>query len=229
MGNRFKDISAMDKKLVAANLPSLKLNGTAFYRYYFKRVLDITFVLLTAPITLPILIMTAILVGKDGSSPFYRQQRIGLNGKPFSILKIRTMVQNADQKLVQYLDENPEAKVEWDTAQKLKEDPRITPIGNFLRKSSIDELPQLWNVLLGDMSLVGPRPMMVEQKELYPGTAYYKMRPGITGPWQISDRNETTFAERATYDTTYYSNLSFKTDMLILVRTVGVVLKCTGY
>lgn len=219
----------MDHKVVNTNLAPLSIHRTVFYREHFKRVIDIAFVILTAPISLPIILLTAFFVGRDGSTPFYRQQRVGLNGKSFSILKIRTMVPNADKKLAEYLDENPDAKHEWDTTQKLKQDPRITPIGRFLRKSSIDELPQLWNVLIGDMSIVGPRPMMVEQKELYPGVAYYKMRPGITGPWQISDRNETTFAERAIYDTAYYGKLSLKTDMGILARTIGVVLRCTGH
>lgn len=229
MENRFRATAAMDNKLANTNSPSLSMHETTFYRDYFKRVLDIAFVILSAPIALPIILLTAIIVGRDGSAPFYRQQRIGLNGKNFSILKIRTMVPNADEKLAEYLDENPAAKHEWDADQKLKHDPRITPMGRFLRKSSIDELPQLWNVLFGDMSVIGPRPMMVEQKQLYPGIAYYKMRPGITGSWQVSDRNETTFAERATYDTTYYRNLSLKTDMGILARTVVVVLRCTGY
>lgn len=226
---RFKDISAMDDKLVSANLPLLSMHGTSWYRDFFKRGLDILFAVLSAPIALPILAVVALLVRRDGSTAFYRQWRVGKNGKEFSILKVRTMVPDADSRLAEYLDENPLAKREWETTQKLKDDPRITSIGRFLRKSSIDELPQLWNVLLGDMSLVGPRPMMVDQKEMYPGLAYYELRPGITGPWQISDRNQTTFAERAKYDTTYYSNLSFKTDFGILGRTIGVVLRCTGY
>jgi len=226
---RFKDISAMDDKLVNTSLPLLSMHGTSLYRDFFKRGLDILFAILSAPIALPILAVVALLVRRDGSTPFYRQLRVGKNGKEFSILKVRTMVPDADSRLAEYLDENPLAKREWETTQKLKDDPRITSIGRLLRKSSIDELPQLWNVFLGDMSLVGPRPMMVDQKELYPGLAYYELRPGITGPWQVSDRNETTFAERAKYDTTYYSSLSFKTDLGILGRTIGVVLRCTGY
>jgi len=105
---------------------------------------------------------------------------------------------------------------------------RASRLRQFLRKSSLDELPQLWNVLIGDMSLVGPRPMLLEQQELYPGSAYYALRPGLTGTWQISDRNLSTFAQRAEFDADYERRLSFGTDLRILVATVGVVLRATG-
>src|SRR5690606_30267059 len=123
---------------------------------------------------------------------------------------------------------NPEAKAEWELTQKLKNDPRITRFGHFLRKTSLDELPQLWNVLRGDMSIVGPRPMMLEQAQLYPGADYYHLRLGVTGLWQISDRNNSTFAARATFDARYAAELSLKGDISIIARTVGVVLRCTG-
>ena len=115
-----------------------------------------------------------------------------------------------------------------DHNQKLKDDPRVTRLGRLIRKTSLDELPQFLNVLKGDMSVVGPRPMMVDQKALYPGTAYYSLRPGITGFWQISVRNESSFAERARFDTDYLRKLSFGTDLAVLWRTVSVVLKGTG-
>jgi lipopolysaccharide/colanic/teichoic acid biosynthesis glycosyltransferase len=143
--------------------------------------------------------------------------------------KIRTMVPQADRLLEAYLAENPEVRREWDLTQKLKCDPRITRFGGLLRKTSLDELPQLWNVFVGNMSLIGPRPMMVDQEGLYPGTAYYALRPGISGPWQVSKRNESSFAERAKYDTDYYLGLSFRGDLKILAQTVGVVLRSTGY
>jgi lipopolysaccharide/colanic/teichoic acid biosynthesis glycosyltransferase len=139
------------------------------------------------------------------------------------------MVPGADALLEYHLRKNPEARREWDETQKLKNDPRITRIGAFLRKSSLDELPQLWNVLRGEMSLVGPRPMMVDQRTLYPGTAYFDLRPGITGLWQISERNETSFAERAVFDNRYLASLSLSLDVSILLRTVSVVLRGTGY
>ena len=138
------------------------------------------------------------------------------------------MVSNADALLEQHLACDPAAREEWNRTQKLRHDPRITPIGRMIRKSSLDELPQLWNVLVGDMSLVGPRPMMVDQQEIYPGTAYYALRPGITGFWQTSVRNESSFAERAGFDAAYLRDLSFRTDLHILMRTVRVVLRGTG-
>ena len=113
--------------------------------------------------------------------------------------------------------------------QKLKNDPRVTKIGQLMRKASLDELPQLWNVLAGEMSLVGPRPMMPEQKNLYPGKAYYSMRPGLTGLWQVSQRNASSFASRADFDTSYAGQLSLRTDLGIIFATVGVVLRGTGY
>lgn len=138
------------------------------------------------------------------------------------------MVPDAEAKLQAYLDANPEARAEWDSKQKLNADPRITKIGRILRKTSIDELPQLFNVLSGDMSLVGPRPMMPCQQALYPGHGYYRLRPGLTGSWQVSERHTSTFAERATYDDDYDEKLSFATDVGILAKTVGVVLRGTG-
>jgi len=131
--------------------------------------------------------------------------------------------------MTEHLTASPAARAEWDSTQKLKNDPRITRFGQFLRKSSLDELPQLWNVLLGDMSLVGPRPMMTSQQSMYSGTAYYALRPGITGYWQTAGRNATTFEARAGFDTAYEADLSLGTDVKLLVQTVGVVMKATGY
>ena len=199
------------------------------YRNCIKRILDVLFVLLSVPVTLPLIGIIMLIAACEGVSPFYTQLRVGRGGRSFKLLKIRTMVLDADALLAAHLAENPEARAEWEQTQKLKNDPRITRIGKFLRKSSLDELPQFWNVLRGEMSLIGPRPMMLEQKPLYPGVAYYRLRPGITGSWQVSDRNESSFAARAKFDTDYDSTLSFMTDLDIFVRTLGVVLRCTGY
>jgi lipopolysaccharide/colanic/teichoic acid biosynthesis glycosyltransferase len=138
------------------------------------------------------------------------------------------MILDADQKLETYLASDPAARAEWDEKQKLVHDPRITRVGRLIRKSSLDELPQLLNVLMGDMSLVGPRPMMPDQRALYPGRAYYDLRPGITGPWQVSERNETSFADRARFDDKYHHDLSLATDLRLLGCTVKVVLRATG-
>lgn len=210
--------------------PSTKQAPTSFqpYRDGFKRVLDVTLVLVAAPLVLPVIALLAVLVALDGGKPFYSQLRVGRNGETFRIWKLRSMVRNADARLEQHLAANPRAREEWTTMQKLKDDPRITRLGRILRKGSLDELPQLLNVLLGSMSLVGPRPMMVEQKPLYDGTAYFRLRPGITGPWQISDRNACSFSGRVRYDEAYDRDLSLTTDLGILARTVIVVLRGTG-
>ncbi|MCK0103871.1 sugar transferase [Pseudohalocynthiibacter sp. F2068] len=229
MTTHLKDFSAPEDPGAGQKMTHLLTHSSKIYKNYFKRLFDIAFVLLTAPIGLPLIALMALIVARDGASPFYWQPRVGRNGNVFRMLKIRTMVPNADACLEEHLEKNQDARAEWESSQKLKDDPRITAAGNIMRKSSLDELPQLWNVLCGDMSIVGPRPMMVDQKPLYPGSAYYALRPGITGPWQVSDRNNCTFAERAKFDTEYSKKLSLKTDIIILVQTAGVVLKCTGY
>lgn len=199
------------------------------YGRFFKRVLDVTAIGLALPAVLPVVIVAAVLVARDGGKPFYTQMRVGRGGRIFRMWKLRTMVSDADARMEGYLASNPEARLEWDSTQKLKADPRITKLGRLLRKSSLDELPQLWNVLRGDMSLVGPRPMMVNQQPLYPGTDYYSLRPGITGYWQTAGRNRTTFEARAEYDSAYAQELSLANDLRVLVATVGVVVKATGY
>ena len=199
------------------------------YNAVGKRALDVLLILLAFPVVVPVVAILAMFVATDGNNPFYRQKRIGRFGRVYSMWKLRSMVVDADKKLAAYLDENPAAKSEWEATQKLKNDPRITKVGRLIRKTSLDELPQLWNVFIGDMSLVGPRPMMVDQKSLYPGKDYYRLRPGITGSWQVSARNESTFAERAIFDSSYHSSLSLKTDVAILLKTVKVVVRATGH
>jgi len=209
--------------------PLLKTNSFGFYRSIAKRFIDIVGVILLAVPALLVLSVFAALIFLSGSNPFYSQERIGKNGRIFRMWKLRSMVPNAKEKLEGYLSQNAQARAEWDKTQKLKNDPRITKIGRFIRKTSLDELPQLWNVYMGDMSLVGPRPIMREQRALYPGQAYYKMLPGITGFWQISERNDTSFAERAYYDTSYLQQISLLTDIRIMLQTVSVVIRGTGY
>ncbi len=199
------------------------------YQVFFKRALDVTLVLLSVPFILPFILFLALIIALTGNIPFYSQARVGRGGKSFRMWKLRTMVRNADEYLETYLEANPDARREWDSYQKLKDDPRVTSLGRILRKTSIDELPQLFNVLNGTMSLVGPRPMMPDQKQYYHGLAYYTLRPGITGPWQTSGRNYcSTFQERVSYDNAYAREISLKTDLQFLVRTVGVVLRAKG-
>lgn len=199
-----------------------------FYLSCGKRMIDVVLVLFALPVLVPVFAILTVLSMLDGYSPFYIQERVGRYGKTFRMFKFRTMLVDADARLEQYLAKNPEARIEWDVKQKLAVDPRITPVGNLLRKSSMDELPQLLNVLLGQMSLIGPRPMMTNQTDLYDGEAYYLMRPGLSGPWQVSDRNQSSFQSRVDFDDDYYREVSFASDCRILFKTFSAVIKGTG-
>lgn len=202
----------------------------SFYHRVLKRPVDLLVILLTLPFWLPIIAISALAIFlSDGGKPFYRQARIGRDGRRFALLKLRTMVPDADARLEAYLADNPRARAEWTRSQKLKRDPRITRVGRLLRRTSLDELPQILNVIMGEMSIVGPRPMMECQDGLYHGKSYYDLRPGMTGFWQISDRNSCGFADRVLYDDAYARLVSLRVDLLVLWRTVAVVLRGTGY
>jgi exopolysaccharide production protein ExoY len=223
--------NVVDQIILNAGRRSPPVPARTYKRAYAltKRVIDVSLVLLAGPLFLPLIIVLALMVRLDGGPAFYLQPRIGRNGRVFRLWKLRSMVPDADKALQAYLDANPAEKAEWDLHQKLRRDPRLTAIGPVLRRYSFDELPQLWNVLSGDMSLVGPRPMMPQQRVLYEGTAYYDLRPGLTGSWQISERNSCSFAGRALYDDQYGAGISAATDFKILLKTVGVVFRGTGY
>lgn len=198
-----------------------------------KRVVDIcggligTIVLI--PLTIIIYIARIVLHENDGPI-FYDQLRIGKNGKVFKMYKYRSMVIGADEKLFKYLEENEEARLEYKKYKKLKNDPRITKVGKFIRKTSLDEFPQFINVLIGDMSLVGPRPYLPREKEDM--GKYYdsiiKTRPGITGYWQITGRSDVTFEDRLKMDHNYIENKNLKADVKIFVKTILNVLKKEG-
>ncbi|WP_370513029.1 sugar transferase [Oceaniovalibus sp. ACAM 378] len=212
----------------AETLPSGKLPW--LYRHIGKRLLDVFLVLLSLPLTVVIVGLCALALLFEGGQPFYRQIRLGARGERFSILKLRTMVRDADTVLQRYLDSDPALAHEWATTQKLKKDPRVTAVGNLLRKTSLDELPQFWNVLTGEMSLVGPRPMMPDQLSMYGDPQnYFALRPGITGFWQVSARNENHFSFRAEIDAQYNRSLSLLGDLGVMMRTVGVMMRQTGY
>lgn len=216
-------------RVAPTGLPDWSTGGGA-YAARGKRILDLLLVLLSLPVVLPLVAMCAAALWLEGGRPFYTQARLGRGGQKFRILKLRTMVRDADQLLQRYLDTDPVLRREWDETQKLKNDPRITRVGRFLRATSLDELPQLWNVAKGDMSLVGPRPMMPDQLPLYgDARAYFALRPGLTGVWQVSVRNEGSFASRARADADYRRGLSLGGDLALIWRTAGVVLKGTGY
>ncbi|HVN54144.1 MAG TPA: undecaprenyl-phosphate galactose phosphotransferase WbaP [Anaerolineaceae bacterium] len=196
-----------------------------------KRLIDIAASGLLLAALSPFLALVALLIKIDSRGPvFYYQVRLGKGGRPFRMPKFRTMYRNADAVLQSVLASDPCAKAEWDCYQKLKDDPRITRVGKLLRRFSIDELPQIWNVFTGEMSLVGPRPILPDQKDLYgrPFEHYTRVTPGMTGLWQISGRNRTSFARRAELDLHYVMNWSLWWDVYILVRTVWVVLTRYG-
>ncbi len=198
---------------------------------FVKRSLDILLGVISGSVALLPSLVIALLIKLDSRGPvFYKQYRIGKHGKPFFVWKFRTMVQDADAVLQRYLDSNPDLRREWEVNQKLKNDPRVTRVGRILRKLSLDELPQLINVFKGEMSIVGPRPCMPEQQELYGHVfdLYKRVRPGITGMWQVSGRNETTYAERVRLDEYYVRNWSIWLDIYILIRTIWVVLRREG-
>ncbi|MEO0972370.1 MAG: sugar transferase, partial [Pseudomonadota bacterium] len=167
-----------------------------------------------------------VLIRLSGGPILFRQRRIGRRGEMFSCWKFRTMVPDAQQALQRVLDADPAARAEWQRDQKLRDDPRVTRIGNFLRRTSLDELPQLLNVLRGEMSLVGPRPVVKDELVRYGSRAryYLSVKPGLTGLWQISGRNDTSYSRRVALDVFYVKNCSLQFDIWILWRTVGVVL-----
>ena len=195
-----------------------------------NRILDVIGSLALILVSSPIFLIVALFVALDGGPVFFRHTRIGQKGERFGCLKFRTMILGAEACLIEYLEHHPDAKAEWQDHQKLEFDPRITPIGRILRATSLDELPQLFNILRGEMSLVGPRPVTKDELSRYGNAAnhYLAVRPGLTGPWQISGRNDVGYDERVTLDHAYVSDLSLFRDLIILFRTPSAVLSRRG-
>lgn len=228
-------ISQTGLKLTAADSRELErfrsqkpTKSDSLYRTYGKRILDITFVIICMPFIAPIMAVIAIFVSMDGHPPFFFERRIGRNGREFNLLRFRTTMPDAEERLRFFLESNPEAVAEWNSNQELKFDPRLTPLGVFLRKTSLEELPQLLNVLKGDMSIIGPRPIKPEQLPLYSESSYYTLRPGLTGLWQISDKTVVSLQARVQFDDTYAKHLSLWGDLRIIAKTVSIVIKETG-
>lgn len=200
-------------------------------RLALKRAMDLILSVTGGIVILPFLALIALAIKLESRGPiFFKQNRIGRGGQPIHILKFRTMVRNAEEVLQTYLQENPELREEWKADQKLRNDPRITKVGAWLRKTSLDELPQLWNVMQGEMSLVGPRPIVDEEIVKY-GSAfasYTRVRPGMTGLWQVSGRNDLSYKQRVHLDRFYICNWSTWLDILILAKTFPVVLGRKG-
>lgn len=197
-----------------------------------KRIFDICFALLIAPLALLVISVVGVVMvlSGEGADIFFGHRRIGRNGKVFKCWKIRTMVKDAETKLRAHLAENPEAAAQWARDHKLDNDPRITRMGSFLRKTSLDELPQIWNVLKGDMSFVGPRPIVRMELHKYGQhrPVYTSVRPGVTGLWQVSGRNDISYAERVALDVDYVDGMTFWRDLKLILKTVLVVVIPTG-
>lgn len=196
-----------------------------------KRSFDIAGSLTGLVLLSPLFLMVALLVKLSDNGPiFYGHKRIGRGGRVFSCLKFRTMVPDGERVLAAYLAANPEANAEWIATRKLKNDPRVTRVGQVLRKLSLDELPQILNILQGDMSLVGPRPVVRDELEIYGSAAVYylKSRPGLTGLWQVSGRNDVSYDTRVAYDRHYVENWSLFQDIRIIFKTVPAVWMSRG-
>ena len=195
-----------------------------------KRAFDFAAAAAALTLLAPAFLVIAALIRRDGGPAFFIQPRAGRGGAPFGCYKFRTMAVDAEARLEAILAADPHKRAQWGAYQKLDGDPRITPVGHFLRMTSLDELPQLINVLKGEMSLIGPRPMLMDQMEMYGASldAYVRMRPGITGLWQVNGRNATPFEERARLDDWYARNWSLWRDVVILVRTVREVFGGSG-
>ena len=210
---------------------NIRNNLSRRYNRIFKRIFDMVCTILGGILISPILLAIIIRVAIDNRGHIiFTHWRVGRNGKKFPCYKFQTMITMSEEKFIKYLDDNPEAKEEWEKTFKLTKDPRVTKLGAWLRKTSLDELPQLWNVIRGDMSLVGPRPI-IEEEVIYYGEnirEYYMVLPGITGMWQVSGRSDTTYEERVAMDTWYVRNWSVWIDIMYLFKTVKAVITAKG-
>lgn len=196
-----------------------------------KRVFDFIAALLLAPfVAVAVLFLAALIFAVDGQPAFFGQMRVGRGGRLFRCWKLRTMVRDAEARLASVLESDPAAAEEWVLYQKLRNDPRVTPLGRFLRKTSLDELPQLWNVLRGEMSLVGPRPIVTDEIARYGSdiSFYCAVRPGVTGLWQVSGRSGTSYEERVAMDRRYVEERTLGGDVALIARTVMAVLTRRG-
>lgn len=228
MLNPFKDYSIIYFKNKIKRVFNQTLNR---FDLFGKRTCDIVLSFTGLILALPLLAVISLFVALDGGPVIYSHQRIGRHGRPFGCLKFRTMIAGAQDCLEEYLNYNTDERVEWEEHQKLAFDPRTTAIGQFLRRTSLDELPQLFNVLKGEMSLVGPRPVTKAELDHFYGRKarfYTSVRPGITGPWQISGRNDIGYGQRVLMDTRYALRRSFIDDLSIMARTPAAVLSGKG-
>ena len=205
----------------------LKLLFSVLNGNLVKRIFDIVFALFVLSIFSPVYLLLMVLVALNSRGPiFYVQKRIGKNHRPFNCIKFRTMIDNADQALETIMESSDQVRQEFQESFKLKQDPRITEFGRFLRLTSLDEFPQFWNVLKGEMSVVGPRPLVPEELPKYGHkiNTVLKIKPGITGLWQVSGRNDIPYPKRVQIDVYYATSHNWLLDLWIVFKTVGVIL-----
>jgi len=223
--------------LTSSLLPDLSLGRVAGHggvraaEHALLRAIDVTVALTLLVLTLPMLVLLALAIWmQDGGFPIFAHRRIGRGGRSFPCLKFRSMVPDSSARLAHLLETDPAARAEWQRDHKLRVDPRVTTIGRVLRKTSLDEVPQLLNVVLGHMSLVGPRPIIESEVANYGRyfRHYCSVRPGITGLWQVSGRNDTTYRRRVVLDTVYSRSKSIRTDLFVLTRTIPAVVFARG-
>ena len=225
------DFQATEYAIPVERRTAVPTPARSFSYAVLKRAVDISLIVLTAPLTVPICLVLALSVILSSPGPvFFSHRRIGRGGIFFSMWKFRTMCENSAEVLERHLAAHPEERDEWNRNHKLRSDPRVTPLGRFLRRSSLDELPQLWNVLTGRMSLVGPRPIVAAEAEKYGSNfAYYlAVKPGLAGLWQASGRSTLTYDERVALDRRYAEEWSLRKDMAILLRTLTKVVNADG-
>lgn len=204
----------------------LKLSFSVLDGNFIKRMFDVVFALFVLTVFSPVYLILMILVALNSKGPiFYVQQRIGKNYRPFNCIKFRTMIDNADEALETIMQESDRVRQEFQDSFKLKQDPRITKIGKFLRLTSLDEFPQFWNVLKGEMSVVGPRPLVPEELSKYGHKidTVLKIKPGITGLWQVSGRNDIPYPKRVKIDVYYATSHNWLLDLWIVYKTIGVI------
>lgn len=213
-----------------ASLSAGQVTSSSLYTAGVKRLFDVLFAIALLPILAPVILILWGLTRRDGGPGYFGHVRVGADGQAFKCWKIRSMCVDAEARLKTHLAENPDAAAEWARDFKLDNDPRITKLGNFLRKSSLDELPQIWNVLKGEMSFVGPRPIVTAELDKYGRNqwAYFATKPGITGTWQVSGRNDVSYDERVQMDVEYLENISFLYDSKVILKTASSVLSRTG-
>ncbi len=229
MKDEFAELSTFESLILNPSAAAMRPAGV--YAAFGKRLFDLLFAAVAVTALSPIIAFLWVLVRRDGGAGFFSHKRVGQNGREFMCWKLRTMIPNAEEALISHLRANPEAAKEWAATMKLKNDPRITRLGRFLRKSRLDELPQFWNVLIGDMSVVGPRPVTRAEIERYGSGArtVLALRPGVTGPWQVSGVAGESYAERVAMDVSYVRAVSFGLDLSVIVKTVLTVFRMNGH